>query len=213
MAGPHVAGTAALLWSAQGRPDGSPLIGDVDTTEQIIAQTACPRIDTSCGGAPGGRPNNVYGWGIVDALAAVRAVNLGLALTKQAVFAPGLPARLLVYTIRVTNTAAFTLTQIVLTDAIPLSTTFVWASGDHAYADGVITWTATSLASQAAMTATLAVSVEHLPRGTRVVNAAYGVRAAELSSPTMGTPVEAIVPWRILLFPVFKDWAGGSGGD
>ena len=221
MAGPHVAGTVALLWSAQ-----PALIGDVDATEQIIVETARPRLDTGCGGAPGGRPNNVYGWGIVDALAAVRAANPGPAITKQAAFAPGLPAQRLVYTIRVTNTAAFTLTQIVLTDAIPLSTTFAWASGDYTYADGVVTWTAASLASQAAMTATLAVTVEghsgtapQLP-GMRVVNAAYGVRAAELPAPIMGVPVEAIVPWRLLLFPIFKDWAGNNakgtrenGGD
>ncbi len=203
MAGPHVAGTIALLWSAQ-----PALIGDVDTTEQIIATTARPRVDTSCGGAPSGQPNNTYGWGMVDALAAVRAANPGPAITKQATFPRGLPARRLVYTIRVTNTTAFTLTQIVLTDTIPLSTTFAWASGDYTYADGVITWTAASLASQATMTATLEVTVEHSLPGTCVVNAAYGVRAAELSSPTMGTPVEAIVPWRILLFPIFKDWAG-----
>lgn len=208
MAGPHVAGMAALLWSAQ-----PALVGNVEATEQIIAETARPRLDTSCGGAPGGRPNNVYGWGIVDALAAVRTINPGLVLAKQAVFPPALPTRLLVYTLYVTNTTYLTFTQVVLTDTIPLSTTFVWASGDHTYADGVITWTAPSLASQAVMTAGLAVGVEHLPRGARVVNATYGVRAAELPVPILGPPVEAIIPWRIVLFPIFKDWSGASGDD
>jgi subtilisin family serine protease len=205
MAGPHVVGSVALLWSAQ-----PSLIGDVDVTEWLIAQTARPHVDTSCGGAPGGRPNNVYGWGVVDALAAVRAISPGLAIAKQAVFPPGLPARLLVYTIHVTNTTYFTFTQIVLTDAIPLSTTFAWASGAYTQAAGVVTWTSASLVSGEVLTATLAVTVEHLPRGTLVVNNAYGIRAGELLTPVMGAPAEAIVAWRVVLFPVFRDWTGGD---
>ena len=77
MAGPHVTGLVALLWSA--RPE---LVGDIYQTEQIITQTAQPRPlaalcptkgqDCACGqDRPGQVPNNVYGYGIVDALAAV----------------------------------------------------------------------------------------------------------------------------------------------
>ena len=205
MAGPHVVGTVALLWSA-----APCLVGDVDATEWIIAQMARPRFDASCGAEPGGRPNNVYGWGIVDALAAVGATRVN----KEAVFPRGLPARSLVYTLTFTNALGFTLTQIVLTDAIPVSTTFAWASGSYTHAGGVVTWTTESLASQEMLTATLAVTVEHLPRGTRVVNDAYGVRANELPAAFMGVPVEAVVPWRYLLFPIFRNWpAGGDGGE
>jgi subtilisin family serine protease len=79
-AGPHVAGTVALIWSAN-----RSLIGDVDATEQLLCRTALPKPvsracpDTSgpagpspcaCGGVSG-VPNNVYGCGIVDAGAAV----------------------------------------------------------------------------------------------------------------------------------------------
>lgn len=72
MAAPHVTGLAALLWSAV-----PALIGNVDLTEESIKETARPVFDTSCGGDIDGHPNNVYGWGIVDALAAVReGVNL-----------------------------------------------------------------------------------------------------------------------------------------
>jgi len=70
MAAPHVAGEVALMWSAAPR-----LAGDVDLTEQIIEVTARPKIDTTCGAEPDGRPNNVWGWGIVDALAAVKAAR------------------------------------------------------------------------------------------------------------------------------------------
>ncbi len=211
MAAPHVAGTVALLWSA--RPA---LIGDVDMTEWVIAHTARPRPDTSCGGAPGGQPNNVYGWGIVDALAAVEALAPALTISKQAAF-PGLEAglssaRLLVYTIGVTNTGAFTLTHIVLTDTVPMDTTFAWAGGDHVYAQGVVTWIAPSLPGGATLTATLAVTVS-LPPGTRVIDADYGVRADEMADPVMGAPVEVVVPWRLLLFPIFKEWDGGGSGN
>ena len=69
MAGPHLAGVVALLWSAD-----PALIGDIDRTEQILVQTATP----SAGSRPssecftGGIPNDAYGYGIVDAYAAVK---------------------------------------------------------------------------------------------------------------------------------------------
>jgi len=65
MAGPHVAGVAALLLSAQ--PD---LIGQVDRVERILATTALPVASNSqCGGIPNTvYPNNSSGWGRIDAL-------------------------------------------------------------------------------------------------------------------------------------------------
>ncbi len=69
MAGPHVAGVVALMWSAN-----PVLIGDIDRTEQILIQTAKPyagsRPSNEC--FAGGTPNNAYGYGIVDAYAAVK---------------------------------------------------------------------------------------------------------------------------------------------
>ncbi|MBN1137389.1 MAG: S8 family serine peptidase [Anaerolineae bacterium] len=71
MASPHTAGLIALLWSAN-----PALIGDLATTYQIVESSAQPKIDLQCApNAPGGRPNNVWGWGIIDALAAVQAAN------------------------------------------------------------------------------------------------------------------------------------------
>jgi serine protease AprX len=90
MAGPHVAGVVALLWSAD--PD---LIGDIDATEALICQTAVPKpVENACTvadevpegpfasllfdpvcacGDVTGVPNNVYGCGFIDAGAAVQA--------------------------------------------------------------------------------------------------------------------------------------------
>ncbi len=90
MAGPHVAGLVALLWSAD-----PALVGDIDATEVLMCQTATPKPVESlctvedevpegpfaallyspvcaCGGVIG-VPNNVYGCGFIDAGAAVRA--------------------------------------------------------------------------------------------------------------------------------------------
>jgi hypothetical protein len=207
MSGPHVAGVVALLWSAAPR-----LIGDVDDTEWIITRTARPRTSSQgCGGdGPSDVPNNVYGWGIVDALAAVKAATID----TEAIFPPSeVPAQTLVYTQTFENAYGFPLTQVVLTDAIPAGTTFAWADGDYVHADGVVTWTVASLASGETLTATLGVTVAHLPRGTNVVNEFYGLRADELPVQIVGTPLAVDVPWRYVLF-VFRDWSPeGDGYD
>jgi uncharacterized repeat protein (TIGR01451 family) len=207
MAAPHVAGTVALLWSAAPH-----LIGDVDGTEWIITHTARPRTTSQgCGGdGPGDVPNNVYGWGIVDALAAVEKAQIH----KQVVFSEvETPVRTLVYTLTFTNAYSYSLSNVVLTDSVPLSTTFAWADGSYVHADGVVTWTVASLASDETLAATLAVTVEHLPPGTNVINEFYGVRADELSIPVTGMPVEVIVPGRYLLPIMLRDWVPEWDGD
>ncbi len=68
MAGPHIVGVVALIWSAQ--PD---LIGDIDATEQLIIDTARPYSgDTSLGCFSGENPSNAYGFGVVDVYEAVK---------------------------------------------------------------------------------------------------------------------------------------------
>jgi serine protease AprX len=72
MAGPHVAGVAALLWSA--RPE---LIGDIENTMATLMQTSDPILKgKSCAGFPGGQhPSAVYGWGMVNAYRAITGSN------------------------------------------------------------------------------------------------------------------------------------------
>jgi serine protease AprX len=74
MAGPHVAGVVALLWSA--RPQ---LLRNISQTKIILQNTANPGVTVSpaqtCGGTTSTQiPNNSFGYGRVDALAAVNSV-------------------------------------------------------------------------------------------------------------------------------------------
>src|SRR5882762_6450171 len=74
MAGPHVVGVVALLWSA--RPQ---LVRDIDTTKSILEDTANPGVNVSsaqtCGGTPSTQiPNTSFGYGRVDAFAALGGV-------------------------------------------------------------------------------------------------------------------------------------------
>ncbi|MBN1933438.1 MAG: S8 family serine peptidase [Anaerolineae bacterium] len=71
MAGPHIVGVVALMWSAN--PD---LVGDIERTERILIETAKP-YDYARHGVPNcgdaaRTPDNAAGYGIVDAYAAVK---------------------------------------------------------------------------------------------------------------------------------------------
>ncbi len=71
MAGPHVAGLVALVISANNN-----LAGRVGQIEKIIRRTAFTGITTvqTCGGTPTSQiPNNTFGYGRIDALAATQA--------------------------------------------------------------------------------------------------------------------------------------------
>lgn len=65
MAAPLVAGVVSLLWS--GVPE---LRGDVEATETLLKDTAVHLTSSQCGDGASDVPNNVFGYGRVDALAA-----------------------------------------------------------------------------------------------------------------------------------------------
>jgi subtilisin family serine protease len=74
MAGPHVAGVVALMWSAN-----PALIGDIDRTEALLLSTAKPYEGLAAVGCAAGNsdsaPSNSTGAGIVNAYAAVQAAR------------------------------------------------------------------------------------------------------------------------------------------
>src|SRR3989442_5696638 len=70
MAAPHAAGAVALLWSAFPH-----IRGNVEYTQSILHQTALPlAMGQSCG-TNTRIPNNIFGYGRIDLLAAYNAVN------------------------------------------------------------------------------------------------------------------------------------------
>jgi subtilisin family serine protease len=82
MAAPHVSGVVALLWSAMPQ-----LIGNISETETILQNSAQLRFATQCGSE--GPPNNVYGWGIIDAFAAVTGMVQAILTASPSSIAPG----------------------------------------------------------------------------------------------------------------------------
>jgi subtilisin family serine protease len=68
MAGPHVVGVVALIWSANPK-----LIGNIDQTTKILEQTAVAYTGSMPGCAGSSKiPNNAAGYGVIDAYAAVK---------------------------------------------------------------------------------------------------------------------------------------------
>ncbi len=70
MAAPHAAGAIALAWSA-----APALVGDVETTVQLLDGTARDTANDECGGTAD--DNNVFGEGRLDALALLDSAPVG----------------------------------------------------------------------------------------------------------------------------------------
>lgn len=106
MAAPHVAGAAALLWSAI-----PGLAGDLPTTEAQLNNNAYVIPSTECSSE--GVPNNLYGWGRLDVSAAACDIVGSFQIQPSPVVA-GEP---------------FTLTAAVTAGIVPI--TFAWNLGDE----------------------------------------------------------------------------------
>lgn len=78
MATPHIAGAVALLWSAH--PE---LRNDDTATEAVLNSTAVHILSNTCDGGSPATPNNTFGNGRIDILAAVDS-NVALSLTSAA---------------------------------------------------------------------------------------------------------------------------------
>ena len=120
MAGPHVVGVVALLWSA--RPQ---LERDIAATKTVLQNTANPAVivnpPQTCDGIPNTTiPNNSFGYGRVDVLAAVNSVPQGTP-TPTPTASPS-PTPTATATPTATQTATPTPTATATTTPIPSAT-------------------------------------------------------------------------------------------
>ncbi len=188
MAAPHVAGLAALLLSY--RPLRS---GQVDFLENVIQQSAVPRTTTTqdCGDIPGTQvPNNTYGWGRIDALSAMMRMENDFSLNKAA--PPNVQAGSeITYTLTITYLgAAGPAHNVVVTDTLPASTTFVRASQPFQLDHHTVSWNFTGL--NAGESASVSLVVQALVSSGVISNDQYSVRSDGVF-PVPGLPVRTRV--------------------
>lgn len=190
MAGPHVAGLAALLISAQ-----PALSGQVDQLEALIEQTALPLTapSESCGGVPGTQvPNNTFGWGRIDAWNAFQHLPHGFDISMTTNPTQVQPGENITYTIQLTHLHPLSITHnVILTDVIPLGSSLVNAAPPYTLQGGTLRWEVGDLAPQQNLN--IKVEVLALP-GTpgAIVNRFYGARSDE--APTfLGLPVPTLL--------------------
>jgi uncharacterized repeat protein (TIGR01451 family) len=153
MAAPHVAGVVALVWSA------TPwLRGDVDATEAILRATSRPLTDaTTCSGVPGSSvPNNTYGYGLIDARAAVtRAMEIIPATSAPAIANVNQP---ITFTVASRNVTSRPLTNVTISSTLPASASLISMFPPGAVNGNVIAWQTPALAPSAMLTLTFVVS-------------------------------------------------------
>jgi uncharacterized repeat protein (TIGR01451 family) len=125
--------------------------------------------------------------------APVLAIDKSAADTVQA-------GGLLTYTIVVSNTGNANATGVIVTDTIPISTTFASASGDWTLEDGVVKWTSLTVGDRLTVTFVVTAS-EALTTGNQIVNVTYGVTCDEGVSAS-GDPVTTTVQGSVGMMPM-----------
>ncbi len=195
MAAPHVAGVVALLWSA------APwLRGDVPATEAILRASATPISSTqACSGVDGShRPNNVYGYGMIDAQAAVSMAlqQAGALLAQAPALAPFTDP--ITVTLHLTNASPLTHAGVVVSATLPASTTLLGSTPAASVISGTLMW---SLGAQPPSTViTLTFSVQPAQAGVFVWNSAVSFDG--LRAPLAGALAQTLVWSQRRLLPV-----------
>ncbi len=200
MATPHVAGVAALLWSA------APwLRGNVDETEAVLTSTAHALTNaTTCGGVPGSSvPNNTFGYGLINAQA---AVNEARAIVPQAyshfLYNSNLDVS---FDYVVENTSLQTRSNVILTATIPASSGVVSVTSGGMRVGAIVSWTLGSLLPDQIITRSLVVLPLQVGDMVSHVGAVYDGIVSRRVVPGADTIITVISPpKRLLLLLVMR---------
>jgi uncharacterized repeat protein (TIGR01451 family) len=204
MAGPHVAGLVALLISAN-----PALAGQVDLLEEIIRDSSVPIGSTgSCGDTAGQVPNNTFGWGRIDAWAAINA-SPRLAVVKRASAAVITAGEVLTYTLDLNHLqGAGPIHSVVMTDVLPLNTTFISATLPHTFDGKLLRWDFPILEADESISVEITVQVPVTATGT-IENVYYGA-ASDAIAALSGDPVVTVVGHAYYFPLLFKQGMGSS---
>jgi serine protease AprX len=193
MAGPHVAGLVALLISAQ-----PVLRGHVDWIERTIEQNSVHISWKGCGS--NGVPNNAYGWGRIDALAAVQSVHQ-LELDKIASAPIVTPGDNITYTLTITHSLGNSpTTNVVLTDTIPVGSAFIYATSPYTLTGNIVRWDFPSLGVMGTRSVQLVVKVD-LTASYAITNSDYAVHTDQVAL-VRGAPVVSALIWKVYFLPM-----------
>ena len=201
MSAPHVAGVTALVLSAQ-----PILAGNVDELETLIEQNAIPRTTTDgCGGDSDVQvPNNTYGWGRVDALATVESLPHRFGISKLSNPPAILPGGKITFVLSVTHYHPTSLTNhVVITDVIPIGTTFISATPTYTIEGNIVRWEIPSLGANASQGMQMVVQTSATVYGT-VDNLYYGVTSDEVTGWVLGQPVHTLIGYMMRFLPIYK---------
>jgi uncharacterized repeat protein (TIGR01451 family) len=125
-------------------------------------------------------PNNVYGWGRIDALAAVESVHQ-LELEKIASASSVDPGELITYTLTITHVHEVSpTTNVVLTDTLPVDTTFISATSPYTRTGDMILWHIPTMDVMDTRTVDLTVKVDIKAAGT-ITNSYYGTLSDQVA--------------------------------
>ena len=203
--------SSALLLSAYPQ-----LIGDPDAIEPLLTSSAVPRTSgETCGGVPGSEiPNNTFGWGRADALAAIMIASSDVGITQTDAPDPTLVGVPVTYTLTVTNHGPGTAFGVVASEGLSLSASVDSATPSQGGCTLLAHGASCDLGSIAnGASATVVVVGTPSAEGTLTSNAAVVTAGLDTNATNNSAPVQTTVAACPFAPPTIGDGPLGPGRD
>ncbi|MBP1703790.1 MAG: Peptidase and subtilisin, kexin, sedolisin, partial [Chloroflexi bacterium] len=189
MAGPHVAGLAALMISAD------PTLRDqVASIADAIKSTAL-HLTTSqnCGSVPGSQvPNNTFGYGRIDACIALQAAAPRFFIHKTADPPAVIPGEQITYTLTAASFYPAATGKVEISETLPAGAELISASLPPKIEGNTLQWEIPSLNPCANQSIEFTVKVSDQSHGT-VDNLIYSVHSEDHPAPVFGAPISTLI--------------------